>query len=185
MKYVATFKAKKAIELLSKLNKSTFFDLLNEEELYYINTNVASRAIEMLVDDFTDENRKSLPDIYTKNVCFDTNQAITDFWCIFTGHDFYRGRGWRYTPYNCALDMWRSAGSNNFEFENDAIRKICLSMGEKMEFDCACDDDDDDAIEELDNTAQDRYTSSIEIVGKAFYSILISLDLLTVKEISE
>ena len=90
MKYQITFKAKKAIELLLKLNKSEFFDLLNEEELYYINTNVATRAIEMLNYKFTNEERDSLPNDYSYERIFDTNQATRDFWCIFT-HDFYSG----------------------------------------------------------------------------------------------
>ena len=47
------------------------------------------------------------------------------------------------------------------------------------------DDDDYDVQEELDELAQDRYTWAIELVGKAFYSILTSLELLTVKEITK
>lgn len=185
MKYQIIFKAKKAIELLSKLNKSEFFGLLNEEELYYINTNVAIRAIEMLNYKFTYEECDPLPNDYSYERIFDTNQATRDFWCIFT-HDFYSGHNpFYYKSWNCAQDQWASAGSNNFEFETYKICQICLSMGEKMEFDRACDNDDYDTQERLEDLAQDRYTSSIELIGKAFYSILTSLDLLTVKEITE
>lgn len=164
MKYQIIFKAKKAIELLSKLNKSEFFDLLNEEEFFFINTNVATRAIEMLNYKFTNEECDSLPNDYSYERIFDTNQATRDFWCIFT-HDFYSGHNsFYYKSWDCAQDQWASAGSNNFEFETYKICQICLSMGEKMEFDRACDNDDYDTQERLEDLAQDRYTSIFILV---------------------
>lgn len=183
MKYQITFKAQKAIELLTKLNKNEFFDLLDEDNLYYINTNVASRTIEMLIYDLTDENRKSLADLYRLNMSFDDVRASYNFWCLFSHHDFYNSQKCR-SPYQVAKKLWQSAGGNNFEFESDAIRGICLSLGEKMSYERAGDECNYDRQEELDELAQDRYTSSIELIGKAFYSILTSLDLLTVKEIT-
>ena len=60
-----------------------------------------------------------------------------------------------------------------------------MSLGEKMSYERADDECNYDRQEELDELAQDRYTSSIALVGEAFYTILTSLGLLTVKEISE
>lgn len=54
-----------------------------------------------------------------------------------------------------------------------------------MSYERADDECNYDRQEELDELAQDRYTSSIALVGEAFYTILTSLGLLTVKEISE
>lgn len=185
MKYQITFKAQKAIELLSKLNnKGDLFGLLNENDLYYINSNVASRAIEMLIYDLTNENSEPLADLYSIQCDFCDVRAIFDFWCLFSKHDFYDFQNCS-SRYDVARKLWQSAGGNNFEFENHAIRAICLSLGEKLKFNRALDDDDCDIQEELDELAQDRYTWAIELVGKAFYSILTSLDLLTVKEITE
>lgn len=185
MKYHVVIKAKKAIELLTKLNeKGDLFGLLNENDLYYINTNVANRAIEMLVYDLTNEEREPLADIYSLNMSFDDVRAISDFWCLFSCHDFYNFQKCR-SRYDVAKKLWQSAGGNNFEFESHAIRGICLSLGEKLRYDRALDDDDYDVQEELDELAQDRYTWAIELVGKAFYSILTSLELLTVKEITK
>ncbi len=185
MKYLVTFHAKKAIELLTKLNdKGDLFGLLNKNDLYYINTNVASRAIEMLIYDLTNENREPLADVYSLNMQFDNVRAISDFWCLFSKHDFYNFQKCR-SRYDVAQKLLQSAGDNNFEFENYAIRAICLTLGEKLKFNRALDDDDCDIQEELDELAQVRYTWAIELVGKAFYSILTSLDLLTVKEITE
>lgn len=186
MKYQITFKAKKAIELLTKLNdKGDLFGLLNENDLYYINTNVANRAIEMLVYDLTNENREPLADLYSLDMSFYDVRAISDFWCIFSHHDFYNFAICRRSRYDVAKALWQSAGGNNFEFESHAIRGICLSLGEKLRYDRALDDDNYDAQEELDELAQDRYTWAIELVGKAFYSILTSLELLTIKEITK
>lgn len=184
MKYQIVFKAKKAIELLSKLNnKGDLFGLLHENDLYYINSNVASRAIEMLIYDLTNENREPLADLYSIECDFCDVRAISDFWCLFSKHDFYDYQNC-HSRYDVAQKLWQGAGGNNFEFENHAIRAICLSLGEKLKFNRALDDDDCDIQEELDELAQDRYTWAIELVGKAFYSILTSLDLLTVKEIT-
>lgn len=185
MKYRIIFKAQKAIELLTKLNdKGDLFGLLNENDLYYINLNVASRAIEMLIYDLTNENREPLADLYSIECDFCNVRAISDFWCLFSKHDFYDFQKCR-SPYQVAKKLWQSAGENNFEFESDAIREICLSLGEKMSYERADDECNYDRQEELDELAQDRYTSSIALVGKAFYTILTSLGLLTVKEISE
>lgn len=184
MKYQITFKAQKAIKLLTKLNdKGDLFGLLSNG-LYYINLNVASRAIEMLIYDLTNEYRKPLADLYNIECVFCDVRAISDFWCLFSKHDFYDFQKCR-TRYDVAKKLWQSAGSNNFEFENHAIREICLSLGEKLKFNCALDDGDCDIQEELNKLAQVRYTWTIELVGKAFYSILTALDLFTVKEITE
>lgn len=185
MKYHVVIKAKKAIELLTKLNdKGDLFGLLNENDLYYINTNVASRAVEMLICDLTNENREPLADVYSLDMSFDDVRAISDFWCIFSHHDFYNFANCR-SRYDVAKALWQSAGGNNFEFESHAIWCICLSLGEKLRYDRALDDDDYDAQEELNELAQVRYTWAIELVGKAFYSILTSLDLLIVEEITK
>ncbi len=184
MKYQITLKAIKAVELLSKLNKNEFFEVLNEDDLYSINTVIATRAIEMLVYDLTNENREPLVDTYNLDLTFNDVRAISDFWCIFSKYDFYND-GCCVSRYGVAQRLWQSAGSNNFEFEDVKIRKICLTFGEKMRFECAGNEGDYDLQESLMDEALDRYTSSIEIVGEAFYKILRSLDLLTIKELTE
>lgn len=183
MKYQVTLKAKKALQVLSKLNKNEFFEVLNDD-LYAINTEVATRAIEMLIYDLTNENREPLADMYSLDLAFKDARAISDFWCIFSKYDFYHD-GYCISKYGVAQRLWQSAGSNNFEFEDDKIRKICLTFEEKMRFECAGNEGDYDLQESLMDEALDRYTSSIEIVGEAFYKILTSLDLLTIKELTE
>lgn len=184
MKYQITFKAQKAIKLLTKLkDKGDLFDLLSNG-LHYINLNVASRAIEMLICDLTNENREPLANLYSIECVFCDVRASSDFWCLFSKHDFYDCQKCR-SRYDVAKKLWQGAGGNNFEFENHAIREICLSLGEKLKFNCALNNNDCDIQEELNELAQVRYTWAIELVGKAFYSILTALDLLTVKEITE
>lgn len=91
------------------------------------------------------------------------------------------------------LNFWGSLDVDEIENEiQECFVEDCIldainagKYDEKMSYERADDECNYDRQEELDELAQDRYTSSIALVGEAFYTILTSLGLLTVKEISE